>query len=77
MSAPALLLASASPRRRELLERVGLAFAVHAADLDETPIVGEAPAALSAAPGAKVVGWVESRAKDEPRVVVHPARDDA
>lgn len=38
-----LLLASASPRRRELLERVGLALEVHAADVDERPEEGESP----------------------------------
>src|SRR5580704_4716039 len=38
-----LLLASASPRRRELLERVGIALEVRAADIDETPHVGEPP----------------------------------
>jgi septum formation protein len=38
-----LLLASASPRRRELLERVGIALEVRAADIDETPRAGEPP----------------------------------
>jgi len=37
-----LLLASASPRRRELLERVGLTLRVSAPDIDETPREGEA-----------------------------------
>jgi septum formation protein len=40
-----LLLASASPRRREMLERVGLALEVHPADIDERAYPGEAPAA--------------------------------
>ena len=31
-----LVLASASPRRRELLEQAGVAFSVHAVDVDET-----------------------------------------
>ena len=31
-----LILASASPRRRELLERAGVTFSVHAVDVDET-----------------------------------------
>lgn len=36
-SAPSLILASASPRRRELLSRIGLSnFAIEAADIDET-----------------------------------------
>jgi septum formation protein len=40
-----LILASASPRRRELLERVGLALEVRPADIDETPLPGEPPEA--------------------------------
>ncbi len=36
-----LILASASPRRRELLQQIGLAFTVAAADIDETPLAGE------------------------------------
>jgi septum formation protein len=43
-----LLLASASPRRRELLERVGVPLEVRPADVDETPAAGEAPAAYVA-----------------------------
>jgi septum formation protein len=39
-----LLLASASPRRRELLERVGVPLEVHPADIDEDPQDGEEPA---------------------------------
>jgi septum formation protein len=43
-SAPApLLLASASPRRRELLRRAGVAFEVCPADVDESALSGEAP----------------------------------
>jgi septum formation protein len=47
VSAP-ILLASASPRRRELLERVGLTLEVRPADVDEAAHVGEAPAAYVA-----------------------------
>jgi septum formation protein len=43
-----LLLASASPRRRELLERIGLAIEVHPADVDERAHDGEAPDAYVA-----------------------------
>ena len=39
-----LLLASASPRRRELLERVGVPLEVRPADIDETPRPHEGPA---------------------------------
>jgi septum formation protein len=41
-----LVLASASPRRRELLGRLGLSFEVVPADVDETPEQGERPLAL-------------------------------
>ena len=40
-----LVLASASPRRRELLERLGLDFDVVPADVDESPQDGERPRA--------------------------------
>ncbi len=40
-----LILASASPRRRELLTQIGLRFEVQAADIDETRRDAEAPAA--------------------------------
>lgn len=39
-----LVLGSASPRRRELLSRLGVRFSVHAADIDETPLPSEAAA---------------------------------
>lgn len=45
MTADHLILASASPRRRELLERVGFRLDVRPADIDETELPGEAPAA--------------------------------
>lgn len=38
-----LVLASASPRRQELLRNAGISFTVQPADIDETPIVGERP----------------------------------
>jgi septum formation protein len=38
---PRLVLASASPRRRELLGRLGVPFDVHVADVDETPLPAE------------------------------------
>src|SRR5881394_2320856 len=41
---PDLVLASASPRRRELLHRVGLRLRIAAPEIDETPRPGE-PAA--------------------------------
>lgn len=38
-----LILASASPRRRELLEQIGLSFTVQPVEMEETPREGEAP----------------------------------
>lgn len=42
----ALVLASASPRRREILSTLGVRFTVCPSAVDETPRPGEAPAAL-------------------------------
>jgi septum formation protein len=38
-----IILASASPRRRELLQQIGVEFTVVTADIDETPQPGENP----------------------------------
>jgi septum formation protein len=38
-----LILASASPRRQELLRNAGIQFVVQAADIDESPLVDESP----------------------------------
>lgn len=46
MSGPPLILASGSPRRRQLLAELGVAFEVRPADVDETPLPGEAAADL-------------------------------
>lgn len=40
---PDLILASGSPRRRELLGGMGLRFTIRSADIDETPLPGEPP----------------------------------
>ncbi|HYX23479.1 MAG TPA: Maf family protein [Thermoanaerobaculia bacterium] len=64
---PAFVLASGSPRRRELLAGLGVRFTVRSVDLDETPRAGEPPeetvlrlarekAAARAAPGELVLG---------------------
>jgi len=45
-AAPRLVLASASPRRRELLARLGRPFEVRPTEADETPRPGETPDAL-------------------------------
>ncbi|MEH6504439.1 MAG: Maf family protein [Cycloclasticus sp.] len=38
-----LILASASPRRAELLQQIAVTFEVRAVDIDETPMKGESP----------------------------------
>jgi|CXWL01.1.fsa_nt_gi septum formation protein len=45
MSRPRLVLASGSPRRRDLLAALGLSFTVRPADLDESQLPGEDPEA--------------------------------
>ncbi len=42
---PTLILASASPRRAELLEQIGVRFQVYAVDIDEAPRTDESPLA--------------------------------
>jgi septum formation protein len=42
-SSPNFILASASPRRRELLQQIGCKFQVAPADIDETVLAKEAP----------------------------------
>jgi septum formation protein len=42
-----LILASSSPYRKALLERLGLPFAIMVPSIDETPRLGEAPAELA------------------------------
>ncbi|HUF28245.1 MAG TPA: Maf family protein [Gemmatimonadaceae bacterium] len=45
MSVRLVILASASPRRRDLLRLVGIPHEVHPAEIDETPLPDEEPAA--------------------------------
>jgi phosphoribosylformylglycinamidine cyclo-ligase len=71
---------SVPPIERELVKRGNLGaeerYRVFNMGIGYTLIVPlrDAGAALSAAPDAKVVGWIEARASKEPRVVVHPSR---
>ena len=46
-SAKQLVLASGSSYRKALLDRLGLQFTVSAAEIDESPLPGEAPSALA------------------------------
>jgi nucleoside triphosphate pyrophosphatase len=63
MSADFVYLASGSPRRRELLQQIGVPFRLIATELDETPRLSEAPAAyVSRLAAAKAdAGWLRSR----------------
>jgi septum formation protein len=38
-----IILASASPRRKELLDQIKVAYRIHPVDLDETPLPNESP----------------------------------
>jgi septum formation protein len=62
-----LVLASASPRRQELLRNAGISFVVQPADIDETPLTGEAPRACAErlAREKALTVW-RARAKDAP-----------
>lgn len=67
MTAPRVILASQSPRRRELLTLVGIAHEVRPADIDETYLAGELPRAHAerlAREKAQVI------ARDEPDAIV-------
>jgi septum formation protein len=57
----ALLLASASPRRRELLAQAGVEVIVVPADIDETPLKDEAPDALARRLAAKKARTIAER----------------
>ncbi len=67
-----LVLASQSPRRRELLARVGLRPAVRPARTDEAPRPGEPPADYVRRVAAEKADWVarRERARAEPAVVL-------
>lgn len=64
-----LILASASPRRRELLAQAGYTFDVEAADVDESVRAGEAA-------GAYVQRLAEEKARAVFARYVDPTRDD-
>jgi len=58
-----IYLASGSPRRRELLQQIGVSFQVLGADLDETALRDESPLAYVSrlAQAKATVGWERSR----------------
>jgi septum formation protein len=63
MSAEFVFLASASPRRRELLQQIGVPFRLLGTQIDETPLSGEAPLAYVTrlAETKALAGWQHSR----------------
>jgi len=66
-----LVLASASPRRRELLGQLGLVLEVTPANVDETPLPGERPADyVRRVAAAKCDAVAQARAGDLPAVPV-------
>lgn len=65
MNRPQVILASASPRRRELLRLVGIEHVVIPADIDETYLAGEQPA-----PHAERLAREKARALTRPDAVV-------
>lgn len=89
MTEKIILLASASPRRRELLGLTALPFDLTAADIDETPFPGEAAsdytirlsrekaqAALKSAPPNALVLAADTTVADEDTILGKPADAD-
>ncbi len=70
-SQPPLILASASPRRRDLLIAAGIEFEVQTADLNEAPRLGEEPLELaSRLAREKALSVARTRTGPDPRVVL-------
>jgi len=69
-----LVLASASPRRRELLTQAGFTFTIHSAHIPEDPVPGEAPMAyvtrLAREKAEAVFRELSSKAPTPPLVVL-------
>lgn len=64
MTGSRLVLASASPRRRDLLGRLEIDFEVHPAEIDETPLADEQPAAYVARLAVEKAEHVRDRLAD-------------
>ena len=65
-----LILASASPRRRDLLDQIGLTFTVETADIDETPHLAEDPVAYVKRLAEHKAAAVFARHTDRHRLIV-------
>ena len=67
---PGLLLASQSPRRRQLLEQIGFTFEVMAADIDETPRPQEPPEIYVQRVAREKAQWFRARGQFDDHVIV-------
>ena len=67
---PLIYLASTSPRRRELLEQIGVAYQVVGAPVDETPRGGEAPEVYVLRMALEKARAGHAQAADKPRPVL-------
>jgi len=67
---PSLILASASPRRRELLSRLGIAFSVRPSSIPEQHPPGDPADAIAAVALAKARAVARSASGDAPAVVL-------
>ncbi len=65
-----VILASASPRRRELLLRAGIPHEVRPADIDERPRAGEHPIDMTKRLAREKALWIARQAGDSPRRLV-------
>jgi septum formation protein len=65
-----LILASASPRRKELLEQIGLTFQIETADIDETPRLAEDPITYVRRLAEHKAAAVFARHADRSRLIV-------
>jgi septum formation protein len=72
MRAPHLVLASGSPRRRELLNAAGLVFEIDAADIDETIREGETPVGATTRLAIEKAEAVAARRAFRPEPSAHP-----
>ena len=72
-----LILASASPRRRELLTQAGFEFIVEPSELDETPLPQESAAAYVERLAVEKAQAVFARYRDRPEPVTVLAADTA
>jgi septum formation protein len=70
MTSPRIVLASSSPRRRELLALIGIPHSVSPAELDETVLPGETPAPHAERLARAKAAAVAERLDGDPAVVI-------